>query len=63
METGLKKMECGSCGCQEHNIYQRPNGEILTECTKCNSVSAITVCAPKIQIRNASGDGTLCVID
>lgn len=60
METNLKQLQCGECGEAKHNVYQRPNGELITECTKCKSQTEIVVTEPKIKLQNLNGSGTLC---
>lgn len=60
IETGLQQLRCGECGETKHNLFVRPNGEIITECTKCNSQSEIVITKPEIQIKNNAGNGTLC---
>lgn len=61
METNVKRLRCGECDEEKHLLYVRQNGEILTECTKCGSISEIVVTNPEIIINNISGSGTLCV--
>jgi hypothetical protein len=61
METNVKQLLCGECGERKHELYVRPNGEIIAECCKCKSTSEIKVTKPKITIGNNSGKGTLCV--
>lgn len=60
METNIEQLKCGECGEENHKIYTRPNGELITECVKCKSQTEIVVTAPKIMLRNNSGSGTLC---
>jgi acyl carrier protein len=60
METNLKQLRCGECGETKHNLYQRPNGEVIAECIKCGSQSEIVITEPKIAINNLAGFGTLC---
>ena len=61
METNIQQLGCGQCGEKKHELYLRPNGEIIVECIKCKSTSDITVTNPKIVIGHVNGDGTLCV--
>jgi len=61
METEIKQLRCGECGESKHELFQRPNGEIVAECIKCKSQSEIVISKPKIQINNNEGMGTLCV--
>ena len=60
MEVDLKLLRCGECGNKDHELYIRPNGEIIAQCIKCLSQSEIKVTEPKIIISNVSGNGTLC---
>ena len=61
IETNLQQLRCGECGEVKHNLFIRPNGEIIAECTKCKSQSEIIFTKPKIEIRNYAGGGTLCI--
>lgn len=62
MEINLEQLKCGECGEKRHELYLRPNGEIIVECIKCDSKSIIKIHGePEIQIRNHSGLGTICV--
>ena len=61
METKLEQLSCGECGEIRHNLYLRPNGEVVVECTKCKSQSEIIIPPTKIEIRNNAGYGTLTV--
>lgn len=63
METNLKQLKCGGCGEENHRIYQRENGEIITECVSCKSQTEIVIEKPEIITRNNSGSGSLCVLD
>jgi len=63
METNIQQLKCGSCGQENHRIYQRQNGEIITECIRCKSQTEIIITIPKIILRNNDGDGTLCVFE
>jgi uncharacterized Zn finger protein len=60
METGIKKQCCGQCGNTKHEVYTRPNGEIIIECLECESQTQITLTPAKIDVRNNAGLGTLC---
>ena len=58
MREGLQKMACGGCGNRLYRIYEHPqSGEILLECSKCKSVSAIKVSPANILIHWESGEG------
>lgn len=61
METKLEQLYCGECGEIRHNLYLRPNSEVVVECTKCKSQSELIIPTPKIEIRNNAGYGTLTV--
>ena len=61
METDIKQLRCGECGGTEHELFIRPNGEIIAQCITCLSQSEIVISKPKICIKNNSGKGTLCV--
>lgn len=61
METDIKQLRCGGCGGTKHELFIRPNGEIIAECIGCKSQSEIKISEPKIVINNNSGLGTLCV--
>jgi uncharacterized Zn finger protein len=61
METNLELLQCGECGETKHELYIRPNGEIVARCVNCFSQSEITVSKPKIVISNVEGKGTLTV--
>lgn len=63
METNISQLKCGECSEETHLIYIRENGEIITECIKCKSMSEITCTEPKITINNLNGNGTLCIFD
>ena len=60
METNIKQLRCGECGEKKHLLYLRENGEVLSECIKCKSVSEIICPKPKMEIYNVTGNGTLC---
>ena len=62
METNIQQLKCGECGEEKHKIYQRENGEIITECIKCKSQTEIVITEPKIITRNNFGSGSLCVL-
>ena len=59
METNIQQLKCGECGKEEHKVFQRANGEIITECVCCKSQTEIVISPPKITLRNNSGSGTL----
>jgi len=61
METDIKLLRCGGCGETKHELYIRPNGEVIAECLKCKSQSEIVIRKPEIIIQHNAGDGTLCV--
>lgn len=61
METNIEQLKCGECAEKRHELYLKPNGEIIAECIKCKSQSVITLTSPEIMIKHNSGDGTLCV--
>lgn len=61
METKIEELKCGQCGESKHELYLRPNGEIIAKCISCKSQSEIIITKPEIKIRNNSGLGTLCV--
>jgi uncharacterized Zn finger protein len=63
MEIDLKQLKCGQCGNDRHRLYQRPNGEIISECIKCGSTTEIVISEPEIKLNNLSGLGTLCIFD
>jgi uncharacterized Zn finger protein len=46
VETNLKQLKCGGCENELHKLYIRTTGEILVECTECNSVSIIYLPVP-----------------
>jgi uncharacterized Zn finger protein len=60
METEIKQLRCGECGEEDHKIYTKPTGELITECINCKSQSIISITEPKITISNYDGYGTLC---
>lgn len=60
METNIEQLKCGQCGGENHKVYTRPNGELITECCNCKSQTEIVITQPKIILRNISGGGTLC---
>jgi hypothetical protein len=58
MRTELKKMGCGGCGNETFEIYQGPEGEVITECQKCKSTTFISPSKPKLEFKwgeNSSG--------
>ena len=61
MEEDLKKLRCGQCSQSKHEMYLRPNQEVIAVCTECKSASEIKTTNPKVVINHLSGDGTLCV--
>ena len=50
METNLEQLRCGQCGQKKHELFIRPNGEIITECITCKTKSVITLTKPQITI-------------
>lgn len=61
MIINLEELRCGQCGEKKHELYLRPNSEIVVECISCKSRSEITVTHPKIVIGHLEGDGMICV--
>ena len=57
---GVTPMGCGGCGGTIFRIYQNTIGELITECTQCDSQSHITVTEPKLEIKwGDHGEGIL----
>ena len=63
METNLKQLKCGECSNDKHLLYQRKNGEMIAECSKCKSQTEIITTKPKIILNNIFGDGSLCIFE
>jgi hypothetical protein len=53
METNMIKGECGDCGHDEVKIFKRKDVDdsLITECTKCKTLSVITLSKPELQIK------------
>ena len=60
---GVTPMGCGGCGSTKFRIYQNTIGELITECTKCDSQSHITVTESKLEIKwGDHGEGILAPV-
>ena len=61
MITNAEKLRCGGCGNHEIELYINEEKELFAECTRCKSVTTLTV-SPKIELGWGEGaDGILCV--
>jgi hypothetical protein len=60
MIVNATKMYCGGCGGKTFEMYT-DDVSLWVECSKCKSVSSLTVSTPKIEIGwTDKSDGILC---
>lgn len=49
METSMKLMRCGNCGCNLVEVYTDRKFKVILECSECKATTKLQVPKPKIR--------------